>query len=215
MIIAKFKAKKKSIEWNKAWRKANQHNHTTISESLPPHINVHDVVKVGKGTYGHINIRWFWNKDEKLTIGHFCSIAEGVTFLTGGNHTLDTVSTFPFGHYYHVGKPHYAPTKGPIHIGDDVWIGMNAIILSGVSIGQGAVIGAGSVVAKDVPPYAIFVGNKVIKYRFEDSIIRQLLKFDYSQLTSQEIVDYHDLLNGKIDNSFFETDFYQSHLRKE
>ena len=103
--------------------------------------------------------------------------------------------------------------KGPIIVGDDVWIGLNSIILSGVTIGQGAVIGARSVVAKDVPPYAVYVGNKVVKYRFNDDIIQKLLKFDYSKLTDEDIKENRELLNKEIDESFFETNFYKNHLK--
>ena len=189
------------------WRNKNAHNFTTVSGKVP------DVINVGNGTYGNIDIRWFWDKKEHLSIGHYCSIAEGVLFLTGGNHLLDTLSSFPFAHYYDTGESYYAPTKGPIVVGDDVWIGINSTILSGVTIGQGAVIGANSVVAKDVPPYAIYVGNKVVKYRFSEEIIDKLIKFDYSKLTPKDIIDNHNLLKKKIDMDFFETDFYKGHLK--
>lgn len=212
-IKAILDRRKKSAEWNDKWRELNKHNFTTLSQSLPSDIDVSDVVKVGNGTYGHIELRWFCHKNEKLTIGNYCSIAEGVKFLTGGNHHLDTPSSYPFGHYFDVGESYYAPTKGSIEIGDDVWIGIDAVILSGVTIGQGAVIGAGSVVAKDVPPYAIFVGNKIAKYRFDDETIEKMLKFDYSKLTQKEIVENYNLLKNKLDEYFFESEFYKNHLR--
>lgn len=189
VVMNKIKSIKKSNLFLDHWRQCNQHNFTTISQSFPDHISPETVVDVGKGTYGHINIRWFWDKNEHLSIGHYCSIAEGVVFLTGGNHFLDRLSSFPFCHYYDLGESYLAPTKGPIIVEDDVWIGMNSIILSGVTIGQGAVIGAGSVVAKDVLPYSIFVGNKVVKYRFSKSIIDRLMLFDYSSLSQEDIVN--------------------------
>lgn len=208
LVKSFFDNRKKMSQFESAWRIKNSNNNTVVRDIFPQ-----EVVDVGNGTYGCINIRWFWDKEEHLSIGHFCSIAEGTLFLTGGNHPLDTLSSFPFNAYYDTGKSHLAPTKGPIVVGDDVWIGINSIILSGVTIGQGAVIGAGSVVAKDVPPYAIFAGNRVVKYRFDEDTISKLLKFDYSKLTEKDIIDNITMLDTKIDNSFFESDFYKSHLK--
>ena len=159
------------------WFQKNTHNYTKVRSVFP------NIVEVGKETYGAIDVRYYGNPNEHLTIGNYCSIAADVLFLTGGNHPLDTFSQFPFDAYYNTGIKHSAPTKGSIVVGDDVWIGHGATILSGVTIGQGAVIGARSVVAKDVPPYAIYVGNKVVKYRFPPDVIEKLLKFDFSRYT--------------------------------
>lgn len=213
LIKNKIKAQRSQAEFAKKWREVNACNFTELSNNFPENADVNNIVSVGKGTYGTIDVRWFWDKQEHLSIGNYCSIAEGVLFLTGGNHPLDTLSSFPFDHYYNTGVSYTAPTKGPIVIEDDVWIGINAIILSGVTIGQGAVIGAGSVVAKDVPPYAIYVGNKVVKYRFDDDTIKKLIRFDYGKLTPQDILDNHLLLKQKIDSRFFESEFYKSHLK--
>lgn len=187
---------------------------TLLPIDFPDNLSIHDVISVGKGTYGIIDVRWFWGKEEYLQIGNYCSIAEGVLFLTGGNHYLDRVSTFPFAHYYPMNEKYNAPSKGPIVVQDDVWIGQNALILSGVTIGQGAVIGACSVVSKDVPPYAIYVGNKVIKYQFDEATIVKLLRFDFSKLDEQDIVVNKDLLNVTIKTSFFDSELYRTHLRE-
>ena len=197
----------KEEEFRNQWRTKNSHNYTVARFEFP------DIVEVGKGTYGTIDVRWYWNKDERLTIGNYCSIADDVIFMTGGNHTLQTFSQFPFGAYYDLGENHIAPTKGPIIVEDDVWIGQGAMILSGVTVGQGAVIGARSVVSKDVPPYAIYVGNRVAKYRFPEAVIEKMVKFDFSKLTSEDIVQNKNLLNTEIDATFFETDFYKQHLK--
>jgi len=127
---------------------------------------------------------------------------------------LSAFSTFPFDAYYNTGRSYQAPTKGSIVVGDDVWIGYRSTILSGVTIGQGAVIGACSVVTKDVPPYAIFVGNKVIKYRYPQNIIDKMVKFDFSKLTPDDITKNSYLLDKDVDESFFETDFYKNHLKE-
>lgn len=214
LVIEKYKDRKKRQQWSSNWRDKNKHNFTTLAPMVfPEDYNINEVISVGKGTYGNIDVRWFWGKDEHLSIGNYCSIAEGVLFLTGGNHHLDRLSSYPFSHYYNTGEKSTAPTKGPIVVQDDVWIGQNALVLSGVTIGQGAVIGAGSVVAKDVPPYAIYVGNKVVKYRFDEETINKLLKFDYAKLDSQDIVRNNNWLNVKLDKHFFESDFYKSHLK--
>lgn len=189
------------------WRKKNSHNSTKAKSQFP------DVVKVGNATYGPINIKLFGNPDESLTIGNYCSIAEEVVFLPGGNHPINTFSQFPFDAYFNTGVHHQAPTKGPIVVEDDVWIGYGATILSGVTIGQGAIIGAKSVVAKDVPPYAIYVGNKVIKYRYPEHIVEKMKKFDFSKLTADEIIKNRSLFDAEIDETFFETEFYISHLK--
>ena len=83
--------------------------------------------------------------------------------------------------------------------GGDVWIGYGATICSGVHIGRGAIIGAGTVVAKDVPPYAIFANGKIIKYRFEDEIIEKLKKVDYTKLSKEKIQEKMDILYQDID----------------
>lgn len=189
------------------WRSKNQHNYTAAQCLFP------DIVEVGNESYGPLTVKAFGNANEHLTIGNYCCIAENVVFLTGGNHTIKTFSQFPFDAYYKTGRAHQAPCKGPIVVGDDVWIGYGATILSGVTIGQGAIIGAQSIVAKDVPPYAIYVGNKVVKYRYPQNIVDKMVRFDFSKLTPDDVENNSDLLNVDIDESFFDTDFYKKHLK--
>jgi acetyltransferase-like isoleucine patch superfamily enzyme len=136
-------------------------------------------VTVGKKTYGDLNVTDFSSADTKLIIGSYCSISPGVRFLLGGEHRIDCISTFPFkvkcfGHKWE------ARSKGDIIVGDDVWVGANAVICSGVKIGQGAVIAAGAVVTRDVEPYAVVGGNPadVIKYRFGEEYRKKLLATD-------------------------------------
>lgn len=188
--------------FNKKWRKLNIDNETVPQSRFP--INC---IKVGRHTYGPLNILTFGNPKEHLKIGDFCSIGPDVKFLLGGEHPYRGVSTFPFKVKV-CGFEYEAKTKGPIVIEDDVWIGANSIVLSGVHIGQGAIIGAGSVVAKDVPPYAIFAGNKVIGYRFPENVIEKLLKFDYSKLKDTDIKENIDLLYEDLEESFFDSKLY-------
>jgi len=135
-------------------------------------------VQVGKHTYGAPKI--FGDKN-LVKIGAFCSIAKEVVFLCNHDHNLDNVSTFPFNVLWGCGQNNHPTGKGPIVIGNDVWIGYRAIILSGVTIGDGAVVGAGSVVTKDVPPYTVVAGNpaREIKKRFDDKTIGKLLEMKW------------------------------------
>lgn len=120
-----------------------------------------------------------------LIVGKFCSIASGLTVMLGGNHATNLVMTTNFVNIISgtfAGLPNPYPllglSRGDIVIENDVWIGQDVTIMSGVKISNGAIIGTAAVVAKDVPPYAIVVGNpsRVIKYRFSQDIIDRLLK---------------------------------------
>ena len=121
---------------------------------------------------------------DKLVIGKFCSIACGARFLfTSANHTLRSLSTYPFPLFFEewgLDKAHVAQAwdnKGDIVVGNDVWIGYEAVLLSGVTIGDGAIIGTRAVVTQDVPPYTIVGGvpAKPIRRRFDDATIDALL----------------------------------------
>jgi acetyltransferase-like isoleucine patch superfamily enzyme len=137
----------------------------------------------GKYTYGLEYIRIFdWNKHDKLIIGSFNSIAL-VEFLLGGNHRTDWLTTYPFGYMFTEqfsnGRTQGHPaSKGDIVIKNDVWIGFGSTILGGVTLGNGSVVAARSVVTKDVPDYAIVGGSpaRILKYRFEQRIIDLLLE---------------------------------------
>lgn len=142
-------------------------------------------VEIGDHTYGKPLV-FHWEEDTKLKIGKFCSISDEVKIFLGGNHRADWISTYPFP-----GLPGEWPnaksidghniSKGDVAIGNDVWIGYGANILSGVTIGDGAVIGAFSLVTKDVAPYAIVGGNpaREIKKRFDDEKIEKLLELKW------------------------------------
>lgn len=121
--------------------------------------------------------------DDKLKIGKYCSIACGAKFLfTSANHTLSSLSTYPFPIFFEEWELDAAnvadawDNRGDIVLGNDVWIGYEAVILSGVTIGDGAVVGARAVVTKDEPPYTIVGGvpAKPIRKRFSDDVIAKL-----------------------------------------
>lgn len=184
MFISFFKKKILFKLFTRKYRKLNFHNETS-----PVNIFRLEKITVGNLTYGGIDITDYSDDDTKVEIGHYCSLAPGVKLILGGEHRPQNVSNFPFKHKLGLVERE-AYSKGSIIIKDDVWIGTNSIILSGVIIGQGAVVAAGSVVTKNVPPYAIIGGNpaKVIKYRFSESIINKLLTIDFSKLHSDKIV---------------------------
>lgn len=186
-----YNLNKKKLEW----RKRNQHNYTKYMN-----IGNIDSVSIGNYSYGDLSMQFSKNQT-RIKIGHFCSIGKNVFFLPDSNHPLDMISTYPFKTMF--GEDNHnldAISKGDIVIDDDVWIGYNATILSGVHISQGAVVAAGSVVTKDIPPYAIVGGvpAKVIKYRFSDELINELLKIDYGKLTKQMIMEHMEELYSPL-----------------
>lgn len=133
---------------------------------------------------------------DKLIIGKFCSIACGAKFLfTSANHTMRSLATYPFPLFFeewNLDRKNVTDSwdnKGDIIIGNDVWIGYEAVILSGVTIGDGAIIGARAVVTKDVPPYTIVGGvpAKQIRKRFSDSDISKLLKIKWWNWSKEKI----------------------------
>lgn len=121
---------------------------------------------------------------DKLIIGRFCALAEGVRFImNGANHAMSGFSTYPFNIFGHGWEEGFDPEtwskeiRGDTVVGNDVWIGMDAVIMPGVKVGHGAIVAAKSVVTHDVPPYAIVAGNpaKVVKMRFNEFTVRRLL----------------------------------------
>ncbi|MEQ1941663.1 CatB-related O-acetyltransferase [Mesorhizobium sp. VNQ89] len=122
---------------------------------------------------------------DRLVIGKFCAIAEGARFImNGANHALSGFSTYPFNIFGHGWEEGFdtatwqREVRGDTVIGNDVWIGMEAVVLPGVKVDDGAIVAAKSVVSHDVPPYAVVAGNpaKVAKMRFDDATIARLLR---------------------------------------
>ncbi len=166
-----------------------------------PNIIVGDFSYIADSDFeSHVTHLYEWNGD-KLIVGRFCQIAAGVEFvMNGANHQMNAVTTFPF--YTLEGwdmEPPAAtdmPLKGDTVIGNDVWIGQNAVILPGVHIGDGAIIGVNSIVGSDVEPYTIVVGNpaKVVRKRFNDELIYLLLSFRWWDKSIDEINDLIPIL---------------------
>ena len=147
---------------------------------------------------------------DKLIIGKFCSIACGAKFLfNSANHNLSSLSTYPFPLFFEewdLKKENVTESwnnKGDIIIGNDVWIGYEAVIMSGVNIGDGAIIGTRAVVTKDIPPYTIVGGvpAKIIRKRFSDEVISQLLEIKWWDWNKEKIKNnIEKIKRGDIEN---------------
>ena len=138
---------------------------------------------------------------DKLIIGKFCQIAAGVEFImNGANHRMNCASTYPFyifeGWKQDVPSLSEMPCKGDTVIGNDVWIGQNAVILPGVHIGDGAIIGCNSVVGSDIAPYTIAAGNpaRLMRKRFDDELIDLLLELKWWDKPMDEVQELIPLL---------------------
>lgn len=151
----------------------------------------------GVGTYGNPEVH-DWNEGATLKVGAYTSIAGGVSIYLGGHHRIDWISCFPFpakiDQAAHI--PDFGGTNGDVVIGNDCWICSNSMILSGVTIGDGAVIAAGSVVTKDVPPYAVVGGNpaRFIRWRFEEPERELLLSSAWWTWPEEEVAQISTLL---------------------
>jgi virginiamycin A acetyltransferase len=133
---------------------------------------------------------------DRLIIGKFCSIAAEVRFImNGGSHPTTWLTTYPFpifGHGWESAMPAEWPNKGDTVVGNDVWMGYSALVMPGVTIGDGAIIATASVVTKNVPPYAIVGGNpaSVLRYRFDEETIRRLLSLKWWDWDVAKISQY-------------------------
>ena len=151
-----------------------------------PNIIVGDFTYIADSEFeSHVTNFYPWSRD-KLIIGKFCQIATGVEFMMNdANHQMSAVSTFPFYTFegWNMKAPMLTdmPYKGDTVIGNDVWLGQNALILPGVHIGDGAIIGANSVVGSNVESYSIVAGNpaREIRKRFDDELIEILENFKW------------------------------------
>lgn len=152
---------------------------------------------VGEYTYGEITRR---GEANNITIGKFCSIAQNVVIDGGFNHETKYASTFPFKTRFDLPIESNVICKGDVKIGNDVWICENVLIMSGVTIYHGAVIGANSIVTKDVAPYTIVAGSpaKEIKKRFEVCQVIELLKIKWWDWEIEKIKENAHLLNGDL-----------------
>ena len=168
--------------------------------------------QIGKHTYGNPQIR-SWGEGTVVKIGAYCSFAGSVKIFLGGEHRIDWVTTYPFNELWSSAKEikGHPGTKGDVIIGNDVWVGEGAVILSGVKIGDGAVVGCSSVITKDVPPYAVVAGNpaKLIKYRFNEDIVTRLLSIQWWKWDEKKVESALPfMLNSDISSFLKEAEGY-------
>ncbi len=159
---------------------------------IKPYTNRDPIYKrysIGNYTYGFPKVM-SWTNKYKLNIGAYCSIGPEVVIILDGEHDTKRISTYPFALSHSMIDGQHPTSRGDITIGNDVWIGARAIILSGVKVGDGACIGAGAVVSRDVPEYTIVAGNpaRVISQRFDEKVRKILMSCDWhsSQISLHE-----------------------------
>ncbi|WP_305404035.1 CatB-related O-acetyltransferase [Photobacterium leiognathi] len=152
---------------------------------------------------------------DKLIIGKFCSIASGATFMMAGNqgHRIDWISTFPFGNAFGDDVPSGFKRAGDTVIGNDVWIGSEAMIMPGVNIGNGAVIGSRSVITKDVAPYTVVVANNhVVKQRFTPEQVEMLTEMQWWDWSEQQLKQAMQLMcSGDVEQLY---NYYLEHIKE-
>jgi acetyltransferase-like isoleucine patch superfamily enzyme len=156
---------------------------------VQPHekVSTKGLVHVGRYTYGAERMTVInWDETTALRIGNFCSIAKGVRVLLGGDHRVDWVTTFPFGHLHEDvfpsgrlnGRSGHPASSGDVTVRNDCWIGSGATLLSGATLSDGSVLGASAVLAGPTEPYGIYVGNpaRLVRKRFPEATIAALLE---------------------------------------
>ena len=188
----------------------NQYGTTCFIKNVisAPNISVGDYTYYDDDTdpagFEKNNVLFNWPEfGDRLIIGKFCAIASGTKFIMGpANHRISSVTTYPFavfgGAWERAVPPHLSqlPHKGDITVGNDVWIGRESVIMPGVTIGDGAIIAAYSVVTRDVPAYHVAGGNpaRVIKPRFESALIDLLQRLRWWDLEGEELAKLLPLL---------------------
>lgn len=159
----------------------------------------------GDHTYGKII---HMGDEANCTFGRYCSIADNVTLILGAEHNVNWCSTYPFNVLNGIRGFNHPFSKGDIVIGNDVWIGYGAVILSGVTIGNGAVIGAMTVVRNNVEPYSVVIGNPdyCVKFRFTKNEIKKLEEMQWWNWEDEKVLQAAPLLMNEDVSALY--DFY-------
>ena len=157
------------------------------------------LITMGRHSYGDPRVIAYGGDDGRVSIGPFCSIAANTTFMVGGYHRMDLITTHPL---HTLGSNHptvnHVTSNGDVVVGPDVWIGRDATIMSGVRIGAGAVIAARALVTRDVEPYTIVGGNpaRPIRRRFSDEQCARLLTIAWWDWPDELIVRAQAILTS-------------------
>lgn len=194
----------------KIFKKKKIYKNYFLRDNLKKEIKA-NLAEIGKWSYGNPTVyRWDWKS--KIIIGNFCSLGPDINFYVGADHRSDWVSTSPLpaSQFSEIFKKanlikNFSTSKGDIIIGHDVWIGGRSTILSGVKIGTGAIIAAGSMVVNDVMPYTISGGNpnREIKKRFEEEIIKKILHTEWWLMEDKQIDELSKYLLSNDFEKFF------------
>lgn len=209
-ILSDFKYYLKFSYFKDKWRKRNKMNKTRAGNIFPI-----SNVFVDMYTYGVLNVRCYHLTDYKLKIGKFCSIGPRVYFMLCAEHPITRFSTYPFETFVFNELESGKISKGDIIVEDDVWIGEDCVIMSGVKIGKGSVIGAKSIVTKNVPSYSVYGGTSLIKRRFNDEICEKLDKINFNNLTKDLMNEYKKIIASDINDDFFNSDLYYKLIGEE
>lgn len=165
--------------------------------------------EIGEWTHGHFGLQILSPEGGTLRIGKFCSIARGVTIMLGGEHRANWVSTYAFPALMPGAETtkDFSRSKGDVTIGNDVWIGLDSLIMSGVTIADGTIVGAGSVVRRSFPPYSIVAGNpaSLAGYRFPKGIIDELMRIQWWNWPVEKIRQSFPLLLSENVEQFVNT----------
>lgn len=160
---------------------------------------------IGEFSYGVPTVR-SWGEGTKLKVGRYCSFADGVQIFLGGNHPMDWVTTYPFIEEFgwpKIDNLDLPGTNGDVIIGNDVWVGSRATIMSGVTLADGCVVGAHAVVAKSVAPYEIVVGNpaRSVRSRFNAATIEALLEIKWWDWDEEKVRKFTPaLMSNNLDD---------------
>jgi len=158
---------------------------------------------MGKHSYGSIKVPW----GGRVTVGKYCSIAGGVTAAILSDHNPAWISTYPFRNRWNINAPNNGLRQNPdVIVGNDVWIGMSAVLLENTHVCDGAIIGSYSVVHGRIPPYSIAVGNpaRVIRKRFSDEQIEALLAIAWWDWPDEMVREYAPLLSSPDVQAFID-----------
>jgi virginiamycin A acetyltransferase len=186
--------------------------------SLNPKFSRYSVGRFSYGCPAPIIIDDLSNPQATFKIGSFCSVGPNVTVLLGHEHRIDWVTTYPFSCVFdgfdEIVEHSNALTNGSVTIGNDVWIGMNAFILDDVNVSSGAIVGACSVVTKDVEPYTIVAGNpaRVVGKRFDEKTISKLLQISWWDWSIERIKENMTLLLSNRITEFIERNYFSRDL---